>query len=168
VSAPSNLSRGRYWHEFDVDTGWVTGGRTVTEADLVNFTSYMGFTESLFLDATYVAESTPYGRRIAPAALTFSLAEGLVIQSGLIEQTGIALLEAHFTVRNPVFIGDTIHVEITPTQARATSSGNRGIVTTDNKVLNQRDELVLEYRPVRMISGDPDRAKAVAGGPEPG
>lgn len=160
---PSRPSRGRYWDEFPAGTVVVTGGRTITETDLVNFTAYMGFTESLFQDATYVAEKTPYGRRISPAALTFCLAEGLVIQSGLIEETGIALLEVHFTVRNPVFIGDTIHVEVEAAVARAASRGNRGIVTTENRVFNQDGELVLEYRPVRMIRGDPARDEVAAG-----
>jgi acyl dehydratase len=164
VGAPSGSSRGRYWDEFPAGTVLVTRGRTVTETDLVNFTAYMGFTESLFQDATYVAESTPYGRRIAPATLTLCLAEGLVIQSGLIDETGIALLEVHFTVRNPVFIGDTIHVEVEAVEARPTSRGNRGIVTTDNRVLNQEGELVLEYRPVRMIKGDPARDEVATTG----
>ena len=159
---PSRVSRGRYWDEFPAGTVLVTGARTITETDLVNFTAYMGFTESLFQDATYVAEKTPYGRRIAPAALTFCLAEGLVIQSGVIEETGIALLEVHFTVRNPAFIGDTIHVEVEAAEARAASRGNRGIVTTDNRVFNQDSELVLEYRPVRMIRGDPARDEVTA------
>lgn len=164
MAAPSRASRGRYWDEFPPGTVLVTGGRTVTETDLVNFTAYMGFTESLFQDATYVADRTPYGRRISPAALTFCLAEGLVIQSGLIDETGIALLEVHFTVRNPVFIGDTIHVEVEGAQARQASRGNRGIVTTDNRVFNQDGELVLEYRPVRLIRGDPARDAVAAGG----
>ena len=79
-----------------------------------------------------------------------------------IEETGIALLEVHFTVRNPAFIGDTIHVEVEAAEARAASRGNRGIVTTDNRVFNQDSELVLEYRPVRMIRGDPARDEVTA------
>ena len=164
MSAPSRVSRGRYWDEFPPGTVLVTGGRTVTETDLVNFTAYIGLAESLFQDATYVADRTPYGRRISPAALTFCLAEGLVIQSGLIEETGIALLEVHFTVRNPVFIGDTIRVEVEGAQARPASRGNRGIVTTDNRVFNQDGELVLEYRPVRMVRGNPARDALAAAG----
>ena len=161
---PSERSRGKYWDEFPAGTVLRTRGRTVTETDLVNFTAYMGFTESLFQDATYVAEHTPYGRRIAPATLTLCLAEGLVIQSGLIDETGIALLEMHFTVRNPVFIGDTIHVEVEGAEARPTSRGNRGIVTTNNRVFKQDGELALEYRPVRMIRGDPAREQVTASG----
>lgn len=164
MSTPSEVSRGKYWDEFVAGTVLVTRGRTVTETDLVNFTAYMGFTESLFQDATYIAESTPFGRRIAPAALTFCLAEGLVIQSGLLDETAIALLEVHFTVRNPVFIGDTIHVEVEAAEARPTSRGNRGIVTTENRVFKQDGELALEYRPVRMIKGDPAREQLATSG----
>jgi 3-hydroxybutyryl-CoA dehydratase len=38
---------------------------------------------------------------------------------------------------------------------RATSKGNRGIVTTKNDVVNQRGETVMTYRAVRMMAGRP-------------
>jgi acyl dehydratase len=38
---------------------------------------------------------------------------------------------------------------------RSTSTGNRGIVTTKNDVVNQHGEAVMTYRAVRMMAGRP-------------
>jgi len=50
-------------------------------------------------------------------------------------------------------VGDTIHVVVEVTEARAASTGQRGVVTTKNSVRNQRGEDVLIYTPVRLIRG---------------
>ncbi len=57
------------------------------------------------------------------------------------------------TIKRPAYVGDTIHVVVEVTQARAASSGQRGVVTTRNSVRNQRGEDVLIYTPVRLIRG---------------
>jgi acyl dehydratase len=44
-------------------------------------------------------------------------------------------------------------VVVEVTQARAASTGQRGVVTTRNTIRNQRDEDVLVYTPVRLIRG---------------
>jgi acyl dehydratase len=56
-------------------------------------------------------------------------------------------------------VGDTIHVEVEITEIRRTSKGNRGLVRSLNNVVNQRDEVVLAYRPLRMMSGSPEAGK---------
>jgi acyl dehydratase len=50
-----------------------------------------------------------------------------------------------------VLEGDTIHVEIEVADKRETKKPDRGIVTYRHRVLNQRDEVVLEARVQRMI-----------------
>jgi hypothetical protein len=45
-------------------------------------------------------------------------------------------------------------VEIT--ENRRTSKGNRGLVRSINRVVNQRDEVVLTYKPLRMMTGSPE------------
>ena len=39
---------------------------------------------------------------------------------------------------------------------RATSKGNRGIVTTRNDIVTQKAETVITYRAVRLMAGRPD------------
>jgi len=51
----------------------------------------------------------------------------------------------------PVLEGDTIRVEVEVADKRETKKSDRGIVTYKHRVLNQRDELVLEATIQRMI-----------------
>jgi acyl dehydratase len=128
-----------------------TLGRTVSESDIVTFVNLCGFNEPLFMDMEYVKKESVFGRRAAPGALTFSLSEGLVMQTGLIHGTGMAYLGGEIRVVAPVLEGDTLYVEIEVADKRETKKADRGIVTYRHRVLNQRDELVLEARIQRMI-----------------
>ena len=80
-----------------------------------------------------------------------SIAEGLIISGGAIAGTGIAYLGAEVQVKGPTFVNDTLQVIAEVTEARMTSSGDRGIVTTRNEVFNQDGLLVMVYTPTRMI-----------------
>jgi acyl dehydratase len=103
------------------------------------------------MDMEYVRRESVFGRRAAPGALTFALSEGLVMQTGLIHGTGLAFLGGDVRVVAPVLEGDTIRVEVEVVDKRETRKPDRGIVTYQHRVLNQRDELVMEVRVLRMI-----------------
>src|SRR3989454_3969468 len=128
-----------------------TLARTVSETDIVNFVNLCGFVEPLFIDMEFVKRESVFGRRAAPGALTFALSEGLIMQTGLIHGTGMAFLGGEIRVVGPVLEGDTIRVEVEVSAKRETSKPDRGIVTYTHRVLNQRDEVVLEARIQRMI-----------------
>jgi acyl dehydratase len=146
------LVRGQTWEEMTVGSRFRTAGRTVTESDLINFITVVGINEPLFLDERHAAEGS-YEGRLVPGALTYTFAEGLVIQTNTLHGTGLAFLQMELEVRRPVYVGDTIHVVVEVTEARGASSGGRGIVTTRNTVLNQHGAVVLVYTPVRLIRG---------------
>jgi acyl dehydratase len=145
------MLEGLHFEDFSPGRTYRTNKRTVTEADLVGFTTICGFFEPLFVDREYVETETDFDRRFAPGALTFCFAEGLTILSGLIHGTGIAFLGLEMELRKPVFIGDTISVEIEVTAKRETRKADRGIVTFLHRVLNQDKDLVMEYTVKRMI-----------------
>ena len=128
-----------------------TLARTLSETDIVTFVNLCGFNEPLFMDMEYVARESLFGRRAAPGALTFAISEGLVMQTGLIHGTGMAFLGSEIKVVAPVLQGDTVRVEVEVTDKRETRKPDRGIVTYTHRVLNQRDEVVLEARLSRMI-----------------
>jgi len=132
-----------------------TLGRTVSETDIVNFVNLGGFNEPLFMDMEFVARESVFKRRAAPGALTFSLSEGLIMQTGLIHGTGMAWLGGEIKVVAPVLEGDTIRVEVEVADKRETRKGDRGIVTYRHRVLNQRDEVVMEAKIQRMIRRGP-------------
>ena len=158
---PEPFARGLYWTDMTVGSAYSTASRMVTESDLMSFVS-MGFIEPLFMDPAG-AQEAGYRGRLVPGALTFSLAEGLLMQTNVIHGTGIAFLGTTLTVTAPVFVGDTIQVAWTVTEARPTSKGNRGIVTTRNLVRAQDGQIVMEYSPTRMIAGPPQSGPASAG-----
>ncbi|MDP6342484.1 MAG: MaoC/PaaZ C-terminal domain-containing protein [Alphaproteobacteria bacterium] len=143
---------GLYWNELEVGQKFRTVGRTVTEADIVNFTTCTGMLEVLFTDMQYIEEHSPTGRRIAPGALAYTFAEGLLVQATM-QHTGLAFLNMELDVKGPVFAGDTIHVECEVVEIRPTSKGNRGLVRTFNRIVNQHDETVITYNPLRMMAG---------------
>jgi len=146
------MIRGQTFEEMVVGTRFLTAARTVTETDLVGFISAVGITEPLFLDARHAAEGG-YRGRLIPGALTYALAEGLLLQTNVLHGTGLAFLEMNLQALRPVYVGDTLEVVVEVTGSRATSRGDRGVVTTINTVLNQHGETVLSYTPRRMIRG---------------
>jgi acyl dehydratase len=147
------LVRGQTWEEMEINKPGRTASRTITETDLVNFITLFGFNEPLFWDASHAA-SAGFTGRLVPGALTYCIAEGLVLQTHLLHGTGMAFMHMELDVKRPVYVGDTIHAVVTTTEARPASSGpERGVVTATVSVRNQRDEEVLVYHPVRLIRG---------------
>lgn len=148
-------TQGLSWEEHSVGARYRTLARTVSETDIVTFVNLCGITEPLFMDMEYVRRESVFGRRAAPGALTFALSEGLIMQTGLIHGTGLAFLGGEVRVVAPVLEGDTIRVEVEVVDKRETKKPDRGIVTYQHRVLNQRDELVMEIRAQRMIRRGP-------------
>jgi acyl dehydratase len=142
---------GLTYEQHTVGATYTTRNRTVSETDIVTFVNLCGFIEPLFIDMEYVARESVFKRRAAPGALTFALSEGLIIQTGLIHGTGMAYLGGEIRIVAPVLEGDTLRVEIEVIDKRETKKTDRGIVTYRHRVLNQRDEVVLEARVQRMI-----------------
>jgi acyl dehydratase len=112
--------------------------------------------EVIFTDQTFGAERGSIQGRFVPAALTYSLIEGLLCQS-MIQGTGLAMLELKKEVLAPVRVGDTIHAEIEILSVRPTSKGNRGIVVSKIDVRNQTGETVIAYEATRMLAGRTDK-----------
>jgi acyl dehydratase len=146
------LIHGTTYEDMKVGSRFRTAHRTVTETDLVNFVTLFGFNEPLFWDARHAA-SAGYQGRLVPGALTYCMAEGLVLQTHVLHGTGLAFMGMQLDVRRPVVVGDTLCAVVEVLESRPASQGERGVVTTRVTVLNQRDEEVLVYTPVRLIRG---------------
>ena len=142
---------GLTWEDYTVGDRYKTLGRTITEADVINFIGVTGMNEVLFTDHTFTIGVAAAGR-VAPAALTYSLIEGIICQY-LIQGTGLAMLELQKRILAPVVVGDTVYAEIEVLSVRKTSKGNRGIVKTRNDILNQRGDVVITYQATRMVAG---------------
>jgi len=152
-SAHPLLGHGFFWQDLQVGQTFQTFRRTVTETDLVNFISVTGMLEQIFIDAEGAAGAI--GGRPVPAALTYSLIEGFILQT-MIQGTGMAMLECSQKVTGPVRVNDTIHAVVEVAGIRPTSKGGRAIVDSRIEVFNQRGESVLQYTARRMLAGRPE------------
>lgn len=153
TSAIPTLSQGYYWQDIAVGQKFRTFRRTITETDIVNFISATGMLETIFIDTTF--EQGAIKGRPVPGALTYSLIEGFIMQ-GMVQGTGLALLEVHKKVLAPVVAGDTVWAEIEITGIRPTSKHNRAVVVSQIDVRNQHDRPVMTYTATRMLAGRPD------------
>lgn len=149
------LGHGFYYQDWSVGWKFRTLTRSITEPDIMNFVGVSGLTEELFTSYWYLEEHTNFEGRLVPGALVFSLAEGLVIPS-TIARTGLAFLNCEIDIKGPSFAGDTIHVEGEVTEIKPAKKGNRALVRTENKVFNQKGDVVLTYNPLRMMRGRPE------------
>jgi acyl dehydratase len=148
-------SQGLTYEEHLVGAVYHTLGRTVSEADICAFVNLCGFNEPLFMDMEFLAKESVFERRAAPGAMTFALAEGLIMQTGLIHGTGMSYLGSDIRIVAPVLEGDTLRVGVTIADKRETKKPDRGIVTYRHEVTNQRGEVVLEATVKRMIRRKP-------------
>jgi acyl dehydratase len=144
-------TRGLYFEEHEVGATFTTLARTVSEADICAFVNLCGMNEPLFYDMDFVAHESVFPARPAPGAFTFALAEGLVMQTGLIHGTGMSYLGSETRIIAPVVVNDTLRVSVEVAEKRATRKHDRGIVTYRHTVTNQRGETVLEATVKRMI-----------------
>jgi 3-hydroxybutyryl-CoA dehydratase len=147
------LGQGFYWQELKVCQRMRTLRRTLTETDLVNFISVTGMLEAIFIDAHY--QHGAISGRPVPAALTYSIIEGFILQT-MIQGTGLAMLEMSQKIIAPVRVGDSVSAVVEVTEVKPTSKGNRAVVTSHVEVFNQSNEIVLTYTAKRMLAGRPE------------
>lgn len=142
---------GFHYEDLPVGKTFRTIGRTVTEADITNFVNCTGMVEVLFTNLEFLREESDIKDRLAPAALVYCFAEGLLVQATM-QHTGFAFLHMELNVDKPVFAGDTIHVEVEVTEARVSRNRpDRGLVRTRNRVVKHDGTIALTYTPLRMI-----------------
>ena len=132
-----------HFEDLEVGMQLVSGGRTITEGDILQFAMFSGDWNPIHVDAE-VARGTVFGQRVLHGVASLSIMGGLVFAAGWFASTVEALLgfdQLRFST--PVFSGDTLRCRFTVAELRVTSSG-RGLVTRRLELLNQRDEIVLE------------------------
>ncbi len=136
------VQRGRFFEEFTVGDSVTTAGRTITEADVINFAALSGDWNSIHVDAEY-AKGTLFGQRVAHGLLGLSAASGLAVRTGFIEGTVIAFREiGEWKFSRPIFIGDTIHVRATVTETKPIPRLGGGSVSFNVEVVNQNGQVV--------------------------
>jgi len=138
------VSNQLFFEDLKAGERFYSSGRTITEADVVNFAGLSGDYNALHMDAEY-AKTTQFGERIAHGLLGVVVASGLFTKTELnsrLHNSLIALLGFDWKFTRPLYIGDTIHLEIEVLSKRNTKKPDRGIVVLLRNVINQHGEVV--------------------------
>ncbi len=144
MNAVAFKPRGYYFEDFQVGKKIISAGRTVTESDIVNFAGLSGDFTAIHTDAEF-SKGTPFKQRVAHGLLGLSIASGLAMQTGVLEGTVIAFREINeWKFVKPTFIGDTVHVEMEVTEAKALPRIGGGSVSITMDVKNQNQETVMK------------------------
>lgn len=147
---------GLYFEEFTVGREFKTLGRTMTEADIVNFCGFSGDFNPLHTDAEYAAKQ-PFGGRIAHGMCGFSMAIGSLVRLNILEGTILAFFGVeNWRFKAPVIIGDTIHGVARVAEAKETKKADRGLVALDFDVINQKGQSVMGGRLLVMMRRRPE------------
>lgn len=156
-TAPSLLDRFAasrlYWEDLPVGLRVVTGGRTITESDVVSFAGLTSDFNRLHTDREFASTSF-FKERVAHGMLVASISVGLATRNMLhvlMEHTQIAVIENQIKFLKPTFLNDTINVEIEVIGQRETRNPERGVTTFRRVVRNQHREAVIESTVVYLM-----------------
>lgn len=147
--------RGMYFEEFEIGQKVITAGRTVTESDIVTFAGLSGDYNQIHTDAEF-SRDTPFKQRVAHGLLGLAIASGLAMSTGVLEGTVIAFREINnWKFSNPIFIGDTIHVELIVTEIKALPRLGGGSIVLELSVNNQRGETTMRGTWTALVRSKP-------------
>ena len=153
--SPMPASHGMYFEEFETGQKIVTMARTITESDIYLFAGLTGDYNPIHTDAEF-SKTIPFGQRIAHGLLGTSIASGLAYRTGILEGTTIAFREIRdWRFVKPVFIGDTLHVELTVQETKAIARLNGGSVDIQVDVKKQDGETVMKGTWTLLIASKP-------------
>jgi acyl dehydratase len=147
----------RYFEDIAVGEEYESPGRTITEADIVLFAGLSGDYNILHTDAEYMKQSI-FGERIAHGLLGLAIQAGLFTRATTQPYATLAFAGLRWRFKNPIKIGDTIRVTARVLAKKETAKPDRGLVTLERKVLNQRGEVVQEGETDHMVERRPSRA----------
>ncbi|MFZ5857281.1 MAG: MaoC/PaaZ C-terminal domain-containing protein [Chloroflexota bacterium] len=146
---------GFYFEEFTVGQKITSVGRTVTEGDIMSFAGLTGDYNQIHTDAHFAA-GTQFGQRIAHGLLGLSIAVGLLMRTGVLEGTVLAFREiVEWKFIKPVFIGDTIHVEMEAKELKSMPRVGGGLAHVALDVKNQQDETLMRGTLAVLVASKP-------------
>ena len=146
---------GLYFEEFIVGQKITSVARTVAESDIMTFAGLTGDYNQIHTDAEF-SKGTQFGQRIAHGLLGLSIAVGLLMRTGTLEGTALAFREiVEWKFIKPVFIGDTIHVELEAKELKAMPRAGGGLAYVALEVKNQKDETLMRGTLAVLVASKP-------------
>ncbi|MDE5416297.1 MaoC/PaaZ C-terminal domain-containing protein [Alkalihalobacterium chitinilyticum] len=126
----------KFFEDFEIGQKWKSRARTITETDIVMFSAFSGDWYPLHTDIEY-AKTTLFKQRIAHGMLVLSVGTGLTRMEPEIIVANYGVDKLRFI--QPVFINDTIHVELEVLDLQDKGNGT-GVVTTKQQIVKQNGD----------------------------
>ena len=147
----------RYFDEIEIGETFETPGVTVTDWHVMQFAGVsMDFFE-LHTNERF-AQGTDFGRRVAHGLLGLAITDGLKNRSEF-QIHAMASLHWSWDFTGPIFIGDTVTARLRVAEKRPSNSKpDRGVVTLDLELVNQRGEVVQRGQNRLMVKRRPDQS----------
>lgn len=147
----------KYFEDFKVGEEQITGGRTMTEADIRLFIGCSDNTHPVHVDNEYCKAFPAIQRPIIQGVLTLGVADGFMAKE--VSPTKVPSVHyGHEKIRyiKPVYPGDTIHCKFKVTDKQV-KNDVFGIITWDVWVINQKEETVLYHIDKQYIGRKPNQ-----------
>ena len=122
----------------------------ITKLQLVRYAGASGDFNPLHTDEEFM-KNGPFKGRIAHGMLLASVATGQANQLGIFEGTSLAVLSITLKFTNAVRFGDTVRTVLTCKEKKESSKPDKGTATFDVRMLNQRNETVMESQWVVLL-----------------
>lgn len=161
---------GYRYEDLSVGMKFRSPGRTILDADLIQFAGMTGDYSELHTSDVY-AKASQFGRRVAHGMLGLAYAHGLMWpRTGELRETAIAFLGIEdWRFVGPIFVGDTIFVEYEIASLRDSKSRpTQAIATFDVKLVNQDGVVVQQGRKALLVSKVPLEAVSASVGGKSG
>ena len=140
---------GILYEDYKVGDVRETGGRTITETDIVIHAGHTGDFFPHHMDAEW-CKTQPFGQRMAHGTLIFSVAIGLT--ATVINPHAMSYGYDRLRFIRPVFIGDTIHTVVSIKEMRPDPKRpSHGVVVELCEVFNQKNEIVLACEHLLLV-----------------
>ena len=151
IEAAPKEWRGRFYEDFAAgDVYRSRFGRTVTQTDNIWFTCLTMNTNPIHFSEPFAAR-TRFERPLVNSAFTLALVTGLTVPDTS-ENATANLAWTDIKLPRPVFEGDTLHAESEILELRESASNpSVGIVSMRCRGINQRGEVVIEFRRTFMV-----------------
>lgn len=130
----------QYFEDYEIGATRETGGRTITETDIVLHAGQTGDFYPHHMDAEW-CKTQDFKQRIAHGTLIFSVAIGMT--AGVINPEAHTYGYDRLRFIKPVFIGDTIHVRVSIREKREYKKPSHGLVHEFIEVINQKEETIM-------------------------
>lgn len=131
-----------YLEDFNVGQVFTSSGRTVTEADLTFFSMLSGDWNPIHSNAEF-CKQTRFGQRLVHGVYGMAICTGMLHEFGIFNSSVVAMLGfKNWVFKAPIYVNDTLHLELEITEVEADTGRQRGRVGREFRLINQDNVIV--------------------------